>query len=736
MPKITRKAYIARTGHDQTHGNKIVAPEYGIIELRLKKDDTNKSKSYLPTTSTPPRKAEAGGKDEFCFAPGNQWKDDDNDWTEQKDKHDRVKIWYHLFNPFSVITEAKLQLFRRWDKVPLWERELKPEELLDGENELEFEYDKPGGGDKEKKKEWDGNLGAEDEKFPDGFVTAEHSPYKLRLVLTKGEGICQSPQAWTFFNVLVHEFKLVWGEKECIEVEPGTYPKIRTPFEELKKDFSDPEAGGLAKIYLNSDIFNVNGMDNNTLFDEYKNIWEKGPQIPLFAKVYIRNSAGTKVIAPKALGKTKFLWDWESKLQASSNTFAANAENYDKDASKPKGMNCHKDRGGKRGDDTNKVFPDQAGYDAADALTDGTFPFKVEEMKDNRKFAAFSLGWRKGKLAGKTGVLFRPSRMAGDIYKITLYSAHEITDDKRKPRLDVDTDAPLKIEASLKKETHEFEIWRRCHLIRYVKKTSSVTDMTIGNVFSYYEAAKLEIKDDKGSIQTYPASEWNSEVASVVNGWTANEQFAIDSTVNQHSKGGDGMYIRSRTKFREALMAGKSWTETKARNWMKNNSLGTDAKYADYFQDKGLELLTTVFDKKMRTDTEGCCIFQVKWTHNLMKSHFAGGGDLTDGMAADFPSGDLNHCGFLSTMDATAAGEVGYTAADVDITGAHEFGHHFMLPHPAPVNGESGYQAHDTSVNDCLMSYFNGPRSLCGFCQLRLRGWDKSKLLEGGGNNK
>lgn len=736
MPKITRTAYIARTGHDQTHGNKIVAPEYGIIELRVKKDDSNKSKSYLPKESTPPRKPADGGKDEFCFAPGNQWKDDDADWKEETDKNDRVKIWYHLYNPFSVITEAKLQLYRRWDKDPLWERELKPEELLDGENELEFEYDKATGGGKEKKKEWDGNLGKEDEKFPEGFVTAEHSPYKLRLVLTKGEGICQSPQAWTFFNILIHEFKVIWGEKEAIDVEPGTYPKIREPFEELKKDFSDPESGGLAKVYLNSDLYGVNNMMDNTLYEEYKKIWEKGPQIPIFAKVYLRNSAGAKVIAPKGLGKTKFLWDWESKTTASSNTFAANAEDYDKDTTKPKGLTCHKDRGGKRGDDTNKVFPDQAGYEPADALTDGSFPFKVEEMKDNRKFAAFSLAWRKGKLAGKTGVMFRPSRMAGDVYKVTLYSAHEIKDKDWKPRLDVDTDAPLKIEASLKKELREIEIWRRCHLIRYVKKTTAVTDLNIGNVFGYYEAAKLKIKDDKGSIQTYPEAEWKSEVSAVINGWGARFKYAVDTSVNQYTISDNGLHIRTRAEFRTAYMAGESRTLAQANRWMKDNNIDTDVKYGDYFQDKGLELLTTVFNKKMRTDTEGTGIFQVRWTHNLIKTNFPNGGDLCDGMAAEFSSGDRNHCGFLSTMDGTAAVEAGFTAGDCDITGAHEFGHHFMLPHPAPVNGESGYQAHDTSVSDCVMSYYNGARKFCGLCQLRLRGWSKDELKEGGSNNK
>jgi hypothetical protein len=72
-----------------------------------------------------------------------------------------------------------------------------------------------------------------------------------------------------------------------------------------------------------------------------------------------------------------------------------------------------------------------------------------------------------------------------------------------------------------------------------------------------------------------------------------------------------------------------------------------------------------------------------------------------------------------------------------EFTGAHEFGHHFFLPHTPQAGEAQDYKAHDKAVLDCLMSYnFSVPRKLCGFCHLRLRGWSKAKLDPDGTKNK
>lgn len=731
--KISRTAYVARTAHDQTHGNKLVAPEYGVIELRLKKGDSKKSKSYLPPASSPRRKPTDGGEDEFCFAPGTQWKEDT--WTEDKDKTDKVTVWYHLYNPFSVIKEAKLELFRRFDKKAFWERELKDDELLDGEHELEFEY----GDDKKKEKLWDGSLGKESDDFPDGFITTEHSPYKLRLTV-KGDGICKSPIAWTYFHILIEKLELEWGDLEAI---PSTEAEKRQPFKDLKAAAAKPTDGSdstPSRIYLISNLYKTSSgeMFNNTLHDEYKKLWGDGPEIPVYAKIWVKDSGGNKVVAPKALGNTKFLWDWESKLAAPTNSFVANAQDYYKDDTKPKGQNCHKDRGGKRGDDSKAIFPAQTGYDAADSLTDGSFPFEVKKTDDPRKWAAYSKAWRKGKLAAKTGVIFQPSRMAGDKYKITVYAAHELLDSSKKLRINVDKDAPIPIDDKLKVESGFWQVWRKLHFRRYMTKASGTATQDLAGIKAFFQPAFVEIEDKRTTtVETYPASEWNTKVSSIRNSWWEVSKLMVNSSTNQHAAGTHGLQFRTRTQFKSRFASEYSgMSAAEVNTWMTSNNLDTDEKYSQHCQSLAMSALIDIFNEKMPSD-DGIALFHVEFS--MQQDLIAKMSSFTDGQAADFANGGRTKCAFLWTAPTSLyAG----SAQGVAATPAHEIGHHLFLPHPRNTAENTGasanndYDAHDRAVSNCLMSYLDGARELCGFCQLRQRGWDKSKIKPDGDNKK
>lgn len=721
--KISRTAYVARTAEDQTHGNKFTVPEYGVIELRVKKDDNKKSKSYLAKNAAPRRKPADGGDDKFCFAPGKQWTDGGTEGTAT----DKVKVWYHLYNPHSVITEAKLQMFRRWDKDAFWERELKDDELLDGEHELEFDDpDSPG----TKTKEWDGKVGPDSDKFPDGYLTTEHSPYKLRLVV-KGDGVTTSPLAWTYFHILIEKMKLEWGPEEAV----NTDAKKRKPFQDLKTAAADPTGSG--KIFLISDLYKTadGEMMNNDFFTLYETEWGDGPEIPVVAKVWVRDSSGNPVLAPKALGNTKFLWDWESKSKKTSNKFVTKAQDYLKKKSKPKGLNNHKDRGGKRDDDAHKVFPDQGGYDGADVLTNGTFPFDVKAVPDKRKWTAFSKAWRKGKLASKTGVLFRPSRMAGDKYKLTCYAAHEIEDDKRKPRLDVDADAPLKIDKTLKVESGEFEVWRKLHFRRYMTKNGADT-APFGGVQAFFNPAFVEIEDLSGGVTNYPSGEWNGKIATDRNGWNYAQKLFMDPTVDQHGAGTHGLDFRDYGDFLNEVSALNFSTYAGGMNqWLIDWGLDTDEKYASQCESLALASLVSAFDAKMPTN-DGVSLFQVDYSMNT--SVLSALSSFTDGLAANFPSGGRNKAAFLWTAPASLYNPAQGPAA----TPAHEIGHLVFLPHPRNAgenvksNKNNDYDAHDRAVKNCLMSYLPATRELCGFCQLRLRGWRKDRLRPDGKNSK
>src|SRR5205085_2817028 len=55
--------------------------------------------------------------------------------------------------------------------------------------------------------------------FPDGYITLEHPPYKLRLSVTCGADaeLADRPAlAWTYFHILIKSFELVLGDEEMV----------------------------------------------------------------------------------------------------------------------------------------------------------------------------------------------------------------------------------------------------------------------------------------------------------------------------------------------------------------------------------------------------------------------------------------------------------------------------------------------------------------------------------------
>src|SRR5207249_11092821 len=107
---------------------------------------------------------------------------------------------YDLHNPYLNIKKAKLEIVRRFDNSPVWERELEDDELLDGDHNLEFGMDYSKG---HRFNDWGGGGLDETKRFPDGYLTVEHSPYKLRLTV-EGPGRSSAHMAWTYFHVLIH----------------------------------------------------------------------------------------------------------------------------------------------------------------------------------------------------------------------------------------------------------------------------------------------------------------------------------------------------------------------------------------------------------------------------------------------------------------------------------------------------------------------------------------------------
>ncbi|HWB83564.1 MAG TPA: hypothetical protein VG675_05465 [Bryobacteraceae bacterium] len=766
MP-INRTARIARTAHDKAHLNRLGVPEFGVVQIQIQGQGGSKSKSYRDGSSATPTAPATTGVDTFHFAPGPQY--NVATWAVDNNLKDDVQIVYKLHNPQFAIATARLELFTRFAATPVWTRDLTGDELLHGEHKLQFNA----------QDNWDGKIDPHTD-FPDQFLTVEYSPYKLKLTIT-GPGVNTSPAAWTYFHVIIGKLELEYGPKDVLPVQPAN-PEggiHRDTYDDLiTQSATPPAAGGSVKVFLNSDMFKTNGnqMMDNTLFTRYETLWGDGPQIPLFCKVWVKSSANTDIVAYKALGKLKFLWDWESTAAASATAFASSAENYLVNKTKPKGRNCHEKRGGKRAS-TRAVFPDQAGT-APGAIQAGSFPFQVEAVPTPRKWAAYSYAWNDGAAASKTGVIFQPARMAGDKYKVTVY-VDQVFDRKKKYKLNVDTDAPLTSPAVLKAVTGDFQIWRRINLRKYIKKNGSVAEtINMATVAAEYAKAFVELKDLTGGvIQNVAQGDWNNRETTAINGLSATRQRMI-MPGDQYNKGGGGVYLRTRDQYIEAWMEeagadldalglGAALTPAlraalvdAAKNnpsnepafdnavtaaftnhggaltpvdqsslqgaidshWITvvdfmadpSNDMQNDDNYRGIAKIIGKTIVGAAFDPDADANS-GCTIFHCDKLHDV--------GSSLLGWAFDVTNGNGNRCGFL-----LCATQADHSAGDsIENTATHEFGHHFFLPHTVDAGERKNYHAHDESVTTCIMSY-NVPTEFCGFCQLRLRGWDKDAL--------
>jgi hypothetical protein len=792
---MDRTASVARTPTGKDNLNRLRVPEYGVKQITVKCGG-KVSKSYQPPGAHNPPDTN-NGTDGFHFAP----------------EKESLEIDYEIVDPCGAIEGATLQLFRRYQQAPLWTLDLKtlgPTWWAHGKHSVKWD-----GRVVKADKAQDGTAGGQGmahdltkiaadtslKPFPDGYVTVEYTAYKLKLTVTGG-GVTGDPAiAWTYFHVLIEKIELEFGPEAVLPVAvPGKGDHRAVRKDVISQAATPPaaSAGKTIKVYLDSDVYKngANQMFNNTLHTVYGTLWGDGPLVPIFAKVTVQDSTGNGVQAPKALGTAKFLWDWESKRTASAtgthaDSFINDAQDYDQNKTKPKGLNAHKDRKGKRGAGASAVFPAQAGYDAKDVLDDGKFPFKVEPVPTKRKWAAYSYAWRDKALAGKTGVLFQPSRMAGDAYTLTVYLAWDV-DENDKNLLDVDDDAPLVVPEPKKVavSTGVFEVWRRTHLRKYLKKrTAGVPALNLGTIAGCYTSSFMALEDASGGGKVVSTANWNAGITNAISGWSAAEKLTVDAAVNQHTVGPEGVHFRGRAQFivawkiqnikaREVAIgvpaadadtianaAGAAASEAAAGttaatqaqgigynatdqtnianaakagwkyidDYMANpaNNVNDNRKYAEWLQDKAIAALESLFDGRFDAG-DGVTIFQSERSHNLTGFMAS----ITIGLAYDFPSvqvaGNPTRCGFLLM---SKAGDV---ACGLEKISGHEIGHHYFLPHPTDTAEKQDYSAHDKIVpSKCLMSYnFALPMVLCGFCELRLRGWDKSQLDPDGPKNK
>lgn len=383
----------------------------------------------------------------FCFAPT----------VENPD------IVWVIDNPALVVT-AELQLLRRGAAAPIWRRVLTAEEITAGTLN------------------WNGNLGGNTTEFPDAVPTIDFSPYSMIMTIT-GPHAQGKAVAWTYFDVRVKKITLAFGAKAVIpparnDIADATKANVLAWQNVLVDGLATTSVHGDHVLYLQSDLYCTNlgnQGDTDYSYRQYRDLWGNGPTLPLTAEIEIEASDGTGTLAAaKAIGNARFVWDWSDpvadKVAAWVQNETARTQQYLRDSldykvsaewdrkDAPRSSNCHVHHGGKRGRGAKPVFPAQAG--------DGQpFPFAVSACNE-RRWSATSLAVRDtlSPHASRTGVLFQPSRIAGDTYKVAVYFDYA-------GQLPYDADAATltqEVPSRLRDESGKFTTMRRidCTLLK------------------------------------------------------------------------------------------------------------------------------------------------------------------------------------------------------------------------------------------------------------------------------
>lgn len=428
-------------------------------------------------------------------------------------------IRYALHKP-TRIRAATLELFRANDPRPLLSVTLRYNAA-----QLRLEPTDPTGPVRLRGNDlvWDGRLDRNRDRVGGRVIDVNSSPYKLKLSVQPTRSVwLRHGEAWTYFDVVVDSLQLEWGDDVVLplnraDVDGRFQADVRTNEVALLQDLKlNAVAGGLVldandhRLPLPSNLFTTDlesqsGTDRP--FRSYRDMWGYGPLIPIYAAVKLARSDGSLVdarTAPWALGKAEFVWDWEDDPTNKPAQWAAapqrtrdyvdHAIDYLVDVEAeageaPRGSNnCHVHHGGKRGAGAQPVFPVQNPINYTDhtaALIANEFLFAVGPCP-NRRWAAISKPRTAGIAAGLTGVLFQPSRIAGDRYRVAAYLS---------PREGFDwheTGANLRASTIPHAASGVFEVWRRVNAWVY-RADATVGAINAGIVRTIFEEARIDL---------------------------------------------------------------------------------------------------------------------------------------------------------------------------------------------------------------------------------------------------
>lgn len=651
-------------------------------------------------------------------------------------EEDRVNVTYVVTNGGEAATKVRLELFGTvkrgtLGKVFLWD----DTHAFKDPGEHTFIWDgklSSGLGPYEAPEAWRGANFIGGDRMPQGVVTVEYSPYKFRVSLWRGAVMVA--EGWSPpVAVTLHGIDLELGPEAWL-----SEARDREVRQQLEGRL--PTRDQVRRLYLLSNQFKTD-LDQMTepdaIHDRHLRLHGDGPHIPIRAKLWLKKADGSRVDHPRALGRTMLLWDATDVPEAASagDDFVRATLGYHTDGPPP-GDNCHADRGGKRCAAEPRYFVSPTPFSAM--------------LPQRRRWSLLTQAADSGDQAGFTGVLFRPSRMAGDSFRVWVFLASE-RDGDGNPVVDQEA-SPLPARV-VHARTGSFQVWRRVHLQDYVCKDESLMASSklikFGDVIRLYNQAFLQLNPVFGRVRSdghrnprrFTAEVYNQRLNQIVDALDVNRHWALKAAYvrDAYDQGAHGVtwhpiaqWLRNAQDLRPATPAHSS-TRQDIFDYTGVDMSGTTAQwqqrllrwYLRRLWDWSKQLLAELCLRSV--GRRGMHIFHFDGLHNFVDSDES----LLQGWAPDLDAGQdvTERSAFILCSPFSFD-----TQDDNTRTIAHEVGHLLFLPHAPNSDQTDPPPGHADDLHDaacrmpsptvhCLMGYDAQADRFCGLCQLRLRGW-------------
>lgn len=612
--------------------------------------------------------------------------------------HDPVEARFEIEAPPGVVPAARLEVWRQDDDAwPLWSRSLTPTELQAGVVQ------------------WDGKVEGST-YFPGGYVTLEHSPYDLRLVLPDVQGAGR--RAWTRFRVVLADVVL--------EPAPADTVEDRRLQSQLMSAGDLHERGEHTRIrlFLPGDVFSTDSSewDGDQRYQALAAVTKKDPEVPLLAVVRLKGATRLTadefeaVDAPLGVGRVRIVWDVEDAFEVERNTlscgtdgheggttaesYVRQVETYDPETGLPPGTNAPALVGGKRGSAQGRLLQLTAGYPPEPHLRKGVFPFSASPLS-RRPWAVVTATWDSGRLAGRAGVLLRPSRMAGDAYRLTAVLA---LDEAAMRRLD----AP----GALAKEdlphamTQVLQVWREVRVVGHLRKESNMNQRWSDASRSLAAGYMRLIEPHLGVQKEWRKAEYDARfLAARIR--TDETKYLAATARSGHFD--DGRHAVKTRTYDEYVEAHAELLGLPTGAFELSPMRTKPEKYPKLCKEAAKALTLLAFDDVLSGYDNGLVVLQWEELETTLGS-----------LLGTAPS--------LGSSSRRKAAVFMFSSSVADFI--HELGHQLFLPHAPqgpPDNKPEGAipDAHDPSDTKCMMGYFDDSDHPCGMCALRLRGWSK-----------